>query len=152
MSKQHAFITTEERDLAVKEWPLFRQKVLQRKDPSKKDLEIFIDILADVTDIEGMALLLKIMMTISASTAACERGFSSMNNEKTDLRTRLNNETFDDILRININGKPFEDFNPKQHVQSWLQTKGTHHLKGHSKPTKRTREQEEVTGAKKSKV
>ena len=35
---------------------------------------------------------------------------------------------------------------------SWLQTKGTHHLKGHSKPTKRAREQEEVTGAKKSKV
>ena len=80
--ERYAFITTEERDLAVKEWPLFRQKVLQRKDPSKKDLEIFIDILADVTDIEGMALLLKIMMTISASTAACERGFSSMNNEK----------------------------------------------------------------------
>ena len=99
-----------------------------------------------------MALLLKIMMTISASTAACERGFSSMNNEKNDLRTRLNNETLDDILRININGKPFEDFNHKQHVQSWLQTKGTRHLKGHSKPTKRTREQEEVTGAKKSKV
>ena len=134
--EKYAFITTEERDLAVKEWPLFRQKVVQRKDPSKKDLEIFIDILADVTDIEGMALLLKIMMTISASTAACERGFSSMNNEKTDLRTRLNNETLDDILRININGKPFEDFNPKQHVQSWLQTKGTRHLKGHSKPTK----------------
>ena len=33
-----------------------------------------------------------------------------------------------------------------------LPTKGTRHLKGHSKPTKRTREQEEVTGAKKSKV
>ena len=33
-------------------------------------------------DMKGMLLLLEIMMTFSASTAACKRGFSAMNYQK----------------------------------------------------------------------
>ena len=56
-----------------KQWLLFREKVLQVKNPSKK------------IPIEGIVILTKVMMTFSASTASCERGFSAMNNEKTSL-------------------------------------------------------------------
>ena len=57
-----------------------------------------------------------------------------MNIEKTCLQMRLMNETLDNILRININRIDFKDFNGKPHVQSWLDTKGTCHIRGHSKP------------------
>ena len=109
------------------------------KDPSKQDLEIFVDIMSGSTeDAEGMAVLFKIMMTISASTAACERGFLCMNDEKTSLRTHLFNDTLNNILRINVNGPLIEEFTPFPHVQSWIDsTKGTHHIKGHAKPMKR---------------
>ena len=80
--EKHSLITAEEKTLSIKQWPLFRSKVLQVKDPTQEDLEIFVDILSGSTeDIEGMVVLLKIMMTISASAAACERGFSCMNDE-----------------------------------------------------------------------
>ena len=81
-------------------------------------------------------------MTISASTAACERGFLCMNDEKTSSKTRLSNDTLDIILRINVNGPPIEEFAPLPHIQSWIDsTKGMHHIKGHAKPMKwKTRE------------
>ena len=151
--ERYAFITAEEKALAVKQWPLFRSKIMQLKDPSKKDLHIFIDILSGNTDdIEGMIILLKIMMTISSSTAECERGFSCMNDEKTSLRTRLSNETLDDILRINVNGLPLDEFSPKPHVQSWINNvKGTRHVKGHATATKRKGEKN-LASSKKRKV
>ena len=120
--------------MVVKQWPLLCQKVIQLKHPIKSDLEIHVDILASTGRIEGLSLLLKIMMTISASTTSCERGFLSMNIENTCLQMRLMNETLDNILRININRIDFKDFNGKPHVQSWLDTKGTCHTRGHSKP------------------
>lgn len=120
--------------MVVKQWPLLCQKVIQLKYPIKSDLEIHVDILASTGRIEGLSLLLKIMMTISASTTSCEREFLSMNIEKTCLQMRLMNETLDNILRININRIDFKDFNGKPHVQSWLDTKGTCHIRGHSKP------------------
>ena len=69
----HSFITEDEKCLAIKQWPLLRKKVLQVKNPSKNDLEIFTNIVSKPSDIEGMVILTKIMMTFSASTASCER-------------------------------------------------------------------------------
>ena len=39
------FITSEEKDMAVKQWPLFCQKTNQLKGLSNRDLEIYVDIL-----------------------------------------------------------------------------------------------------------
>ena len=59
---------------------------LQRKNfkvAQKPFRETFIDILCrHAEDIKGMITLLEIMMTVSPSAAACERGFSCMNREK----------------------------------------------------------------------
>ena len=48
----------------------------------------------------NMLTLVEIMMTISVTTAACEREFSSMNLEKTSQKTQMRPETLDDILRL----------------------------------------------------
>ena len=50
------------------------------------------------------------MATISPSTAACKRGFSAVNREKTSLRTSLNDDRLEDILRIFVNGEFLEKF------------------------------------------
>ena len=67
-----------------------------------------------------------------------------MNNEKTCLRTCLTNEILDDILRININGTDFKDFDAKPHVQLWLDTKGTRHIKGHSGPKRKAENEDSI--------
>ena len=135
--EKYGFFTSEEKEMTVKQWTLFCQKVIQLKHPTKSHLEIYVDILASADGIKGMSLLLKKMKTISASTASCERKFSSMNNEKTYLRTHLTNETLDDILKIKINGTDFKNFDAKPHVQSWLDTNSTRHIRGHSKPKRK---------------
>ena len=107
----HSFITENEKCITIKQWPLFREKVLQVKNPSKNDLEIFIDIVSKPSDIEGMVILTKI-------------------NEKTSLRTRLKNEPLDDIMRIKVNGDSFDNFHVQAHVNSWMES-GKRHIKGH---------------------
>jgi hypothetical protein len=57
--------------------------------------------------------------SLSCSTAECERGFSQMNLIVIDLRTCLTVQHVSELLFININGPPFELFNPKPYVLSW---------------------------------
>ena len=138
----HLFISAEEKKLASKHWPLFREKVLKLRHSS------LLDIFSDITcrnseDIRGMIVLLQIMMTISPSTAACERGFSCMNREKTTLRTGLTEGTLDDIMRINIDGSELDNFESNVHVSAWLASaKTVRHLGGHKTPAKKKKVEE----------
>ena len=56
------------------------------------------------------------MCTFSASTAACERGFSSMNRQKTKSRTLLNLSTQNDIMRICVDGPAIAEFDAAMHL------------------------------------
>ena len=129
--EEYGFIVNAEKEMTVKQWPFFREKLNQLKDPSKSDLEIYVDILGKTDGIKGMPLLLKVMMIINASTTSCEKRFSSMNYKKTCLRTCLTNETLHNILWISINGNVFKDFDPKLHLWSCLGTQVGRHTRGH---------------------
>ena len=79
-----------------------------------------------------MIVLLEIMMTVSPSTAACKRGFSCMNHEKTSLRSALREDTLDNIMRINIDGSPLDDFETNSYVSKWMDSsKTTRHIEEH---------------------
>ena len=88
-------------------------------------------------DFNGMHVLLQIMMTFSASNAACERGFSCMNKQKTTLRNTLSHSSLDDIMRICIDGKEISNFDPDFHMKSWMNKgSGSKHVIGHEPPRK----------------
>ena len=42
------------------------------------------------------------LLTITATTADCERGFSVMNQVKSDWRSRLKGETLSDLLKTQL--------------------------------------------------
>ena len=68
--RSNEFISSEEEVLASKHWPLFRERVSKLRKNSKL-VNIFSDIICrNSEDIRGT--ILKIMMTISPSTAQCE--------------------------------------------------------------------------------
>jgi len=72
------------------------------------------------------------MLTLSPSTAECERGFSKMNLIKTDKRTRLQYNSLSSLVRICCDGPALQDFQPRPAIQKWMDmTKGTRHLGGH---------------------
>ena len=60
-------------------------------------------------------------MTISVSTATCERGFSKLNIEKTPLRRRMNSQMLSDVMRIGITSTSLEDINPETVLTKWLE-------------------------------
>ena len=85
-----------------------------------------------VTHLKNILPLVTIMLTISPSTAECERGFSQTNRIKTDLRTRLSQDNFSNVMRINMDGPKLHDFNSRPATEHWLSSgKGVKHLKGH---------------------
>ena len=78
--------------------------------------------------------LLRLMMTVSPSTAACERAFSQMNLCKTSHRSCLTQDNLQHQLRIVIDGPELAKFDPVSSVLYWLKS-GNRHIT-HQKPKK----------------
>lgn len=68
-----------------------------------------------------IALLHRLLNIYPVSTADCERGFSVMNLQQTDLRNSLATETVSNLLMISINGPALEFWQPRPYVVKWLQ-------------------------------
>lgn len=58
----------------------------------------------------------------SASNATVERGFSTMKRIKTDWRSRLGEETLDQLLCISTDGPPPSKFDPNPAVEQFIST------------------------------
>ena len=70
--------------------------------------EIYGEVLKENdSDLKNKNVLVNLMLTISPSTAACERGFSWMNRQKTKGLSKLSGDALEDIMRINIDGPKF---------------------------------------------
>ena len=114
----NAFLTEQEMELCIRQWPMFRHRVARLR--LNKIFDVYTDLLKEKDeDMKGMLILLELMLTFSASTAACERGFSSMNMSKTKLRTGLNLKTLDSLMRISIDGPKIENFDAEKFVACW---------------------------------
>ena len=55
-----------------------------------------------------ISYLLSIILILPVSSVPCERGFSAANRIKTKLRNRLMVQSLDILLRISIEGPPFD--------------------------------------------
>ena len=68
----------------------------------------------------------KDMLTISLTTAECERGFSSVNNIKITARTSMKQEALSSLVRIKVDGPDLMEYNPTESIINWLNSgKGT---------------------------
>lgn len=74
------------------------------------------------------------MLTISPSTAACERAFSHMNLCKTPQRSCLSQDNLQHQMRIVINGPSLDAFEPTASVLYWLKSGKRHII--HKNPKK----------------
>ena len=132
----HEYITKQEMELSRREWPIFRNRISKIR--TNKLFDVYVDLLKERDpEIKHFLILFEILCTFSASTAACERGFSSMNRQKTKLCTLLNLSTLNDIMRIGIDGPAIAEFDAAMHVSLW-QNSGKQRLEsGHKCSGKR---------------
>lgn len=59
------------------------------------------------------------LLTIPATTADCERGFSVMKQMKSDWRSRLKGETLSDLLKTQLCSPDIKDFDPTKAIDIW---------------------------------
>ncbi|XP_078368302.1 zinc finger protein 862-like [Oculina patagonica] len=89
-------------------------------------------------DFPNFLLIAEIVLTWPLSTAACERGFSSMNRTKTIQRSSLAARTLDNNLRISIK---YHSLNKSERVQAFVQSghldKAVKHWRENSVRTRR---------------
>ncbi|KAJ3587979.1 hypothetical protein NHX12_011573 [Muraenolepis orangiensis] len=67
-----------------------------------------------------MKKLLMAVDTLSPSNADCERGFSTMNNIRTEYRSKLTTTNAANLLFISSVGPPCRQWDPLPYVKTWL--------------------------------
>ena len=78
------------------------------------------------------------MLTLSPSTAECERQFSSMNRIKTSLHNRLSDDSLQALMKINYDGPSDDDFDPGEAINKWFTSgPGGRNTAGHKMPVPR---------------
>ena len=129
-------LTQDEIDNALDEWLGLKSHVESMKCNHLPVNLAYSRILAasdTLPHLKNILPLVSIMLTISPSTAECERGFSQANRIKTSLRTSLSQDTFSNLMRIRMDGPQLKDFMPRSSVEHWYSSgKGRRHINGHS--------------------
>jgi len=68
---------------------------------------------------ESILGLIDLILTLPASSADAERGFSEMKMTKTDWQTHLCNSVLNDILMVHFNTASVKDFDPYPAIHQW---------------------------------
>ena len=89
--------------------------------------------------------LIDLILTIPASTAECERGFSGMKRVKSDWRARLNTSTLSDLLLVLLEGPSIDDFEPLRACQLWADHCDRRPIKRSANRKKWTRKEKKAT-------
>ncbi len=88
-------------------------------------------------NLKHIITLIKIMMTLSVSTAEVERGFSALNRIKTPQRATMSQPCLQNHLMVSMNTAEVGKYDAGTHeINHWLSSgKGPKHVHGHKLPT-----------------
>ena len=102
------------------EWPLLRSAVF---DTFSSDFETLTWQQVNrrfATEYPHILNLFDLVLTIPATSTACERGFSQMKIVKSDHRTVMKEKTLSDSLMISLESPSIKDFNPDEAIDIWF--------------------------------
>ena len=63
--------------------------------------------------------LIALLLSLPASSADCERGFSLTKVIKSDFRSRLRDTTVTNLVKIQLHSPDIEDFDPMPAIHRW---------------------------------
>ncbi|XP_062506102.1 zinc finger protein 862-like [Corticium candelabrum] len=124
------------------EWGKLKRRVVSLR--TSPILSVYTDLLKGEFsnpdgDLSNILHLVHIMLTMSPSTAECERQFSGMKIIKANRRCCLQQDTLNDLMRVHCDGPEFQKFDPDPAINAWiLGSTGWRHVHGHRLPRKKT--------------
>ncbi|KAL5487067.1 hypothetical protein EMCRGX_G019626 [Ephydatia muelleri] len=87
-------------------------------------------------DWPNLLLLVRMIFTLPVSNGKLERVFSTMKLLKVEKRSQMGNDTLDDLLAINIDRVPLNEFNPDPCINRWWDAKHRRPIQKPRKPYK----------------
>ncbi|XP_020621997.1 uncharacterized protein LOC110059612 [Orbicella faveolata] len=94
----HHFLSDDEKQRIIEQWPILHRLARQKM---HKTLDVFSNILmSPPDDVKDCIVLIDLLVTLSPSTAKCERGFSTMNQLKNSMRTLMNQDTLTALMTV----------------------------------------------------
>lgn len=92
-----SLLKEEEKEKILQEWMDLKMWLSEHR--GRKLDCLYTDLFTENPEhLSHILLLVKVMLTVSTSTAICERGFSCMNRVKTSYHTSLQSETLNDAI------------------------------------------------------
>ena len=120
-----AILTEDEISCIPSEWQKFKIQISKQR--QSHHLDVYPSLLQRKDEsLKHICVLVDLLLTISPSTASCERLFSSMNLVKNPSRTRITQDNLQHQMRIVVNGEPFESYDPQPAVEHWLRSSHRH--------------------------
>lgn len=103
-----------------KEWPSAKVLIKSLLPGLQKDAwrDFFLDDHRQ-NEYKNLLLIAELLLVLPLSTAACERGFSSMKRIKNDWRSSLSVDSLHKLLFISIEGPELDSFDGKKIVERW---------------------------------
>ncbi|KAF3844475.1 hypothetical protein F7725_007638 [Dissostichus mawsoni] len=117
-----------------RQWPALKARLKYRQRQPPK--EVISDLLTENhPDVKDVLVLVYIMVTLSPSSAAVERGFSLMNLIKTSRKSQMTNETLGSLMRVSHITTTVAEFDPEPAIQKWkTSAKTKRYVKAAPKP------------------
>ena len=98
---------------------MLRTRLSRQKANSPVDL--FANLLASKPDdVKDYLVLVDLMMTLSPSTAKCERSFSAMNQLKSNVHTRISQGSLVDLMRVRSSDVSTKEYCPGPAISQWI--------------------------------
>ena len=115
----HHFFSDDEKQRIIEQWPILRQRLARQK--MHKTLDVFSNILmSPPDDVKDCLVLIDLLVTLSPSTAKCERGFSTMNQLKNSMPTLMNQDTLTALMRVRSSNLNVANFCATSAIQRWM--------------------------------
>ena len=84
-------------------------------------VDVFVKLLASKTDgVKDCLVLVGLMMTLSPSTAKCERSFLAMNQLKSNVCTRISRGSLVDLMRVSSSDVSTKEYCSGPAISHWI--------------------------------
>ncbi|XP_052241384.1 zinc finger protein 862-like [Dreissena polymorpha] len=125
-------LTDTEHSSMLREWTIMKN-LLRKKKTGINCHDLYCELLqTQPADIQNILTLVNIMVSISPSSAECERQFSAMKLIKSCRRSHMHQDTLEALMRVHADGPPLQEYKAEGAIHHWMDCgPGTRHLAGH---------------------
>ena len=112
-------LTEKEKESILDQWPMLRTRLSRQR--ANNPVGVFANLLASRSDdVKECLVLLDLMMTLSPSTATCERSFSAMNQLKSNVRSRISQRSLVDFMRVRSADVSSKEYSSGPAISHWI--------------------------------